>query len=124
MDPIRPTQAPSLLDALRKLGTRAKNKGTSASVEENPSTEAEADVASLQKELASLVAHTDPDVEASLTAVRLPLLRSILQREWGAEAAGSQEFANMVSSIDQTIADDPRLLEVVRAAVVALKGVT
>lgn len=124
MDPIRPTQAPSLLDALRKLGTRSKDKADSASTAENSSADAEADVASLRKELAALVAHTDPDVEASLAAVRLPLLRSILQREWGAEAAGSQEFANMVGSIDQAIANDPQLLEVVRAAVVTLKAAT
>jgi hypothetical protein len=75
----------------------------------------------LWRELAAIVADAKPDDPASLAEVRLPLLRRILEAEWGAPALRDEIALAMLRAVDQLIAVDPEMNDVLRRAVTTLK---
>jgi len=75
----------------------------------------------LWRELAALAADARPDDPASLARIRLPLLRRILEAEWGAPALRDELALAMLRAEDRLIAVDPELSDLVRRAVLALR---
>lgn len=75
----------------------------------------------LWRELAAIVADVRPDHPASLSTIRLPLLRRILEAEWGAPALRDETTLAMLRTEDRLIAIDPEMSDVLRRAVVMLK---
>ena len=75
----------------------------------------------LWRELADLVAQTRQDEPASLARIRLPLLRRILEAEWGAPALRDEVMLAMLRIEERLLAIDPELNEILRRAVATLK---
>lgn len=75
----------------------------------------------LWRELAAIAADARPDDPASLARIRLPLLRRILQAEWGAPALRDELALAMLRAEDRLIAVDPEMMDVLRRAVIALR---
>lgn len=75
----------------------------------------------LWRELAAMAAGTRPDDPASLARIRLPLLRRILEAEWGKPALRDEITLAMLRAVDGLVAVDPEMSDVLRRAVVALK---
>ncbi len=75
----------------------------------------------LWRELAAIVADVRPDHPASLSTIRLPLLRRILEAEWGAPALRDETTLAMLRTEDRLIAVDPDMSDVLRRAVMMLK---
>ena len=121
MDPIRPTQASALIEALRKL---SKTKGASASASgDMPGNTGRADGGpSLREALGILAEGVDIDDDVALRAAQPKILRCILQYEWGEGASKDPAFAGILAALDQAIASDPRLVAVVREALQALRA--
>ncbi|WP_266158311.1 hypothetical protein [Dyella silvatica] len=124
MDPIRPSEASALIDALRQLGKASSSKSSGRTEGGQPKQglpDAIVEQPGLREELRTLVAAVDTDDDAAVVAIRLPMLRCILLRQWGGAAANDQAFIGMVAAIDRTISADSRLAELVRHAIRALK---
>ena len=120
MDPIRPPQTSALIESLRKLARAAggvKTEGGKAR-----SMLLKAVTKPLAEQLRELVVNVDGDQEADIAAVRPAILRCILLHEWGEDVASDPEFARIVNSISDTIESDKRLRDVLRRAVLSLKG--
>jgi len=75
----------------------------------------------LWRELAAIAADAKPDDPVSLARIRLPLLRRILEAEWGAPALRDEMTLAMLRTEDRLVAVDPELCDVLRRAVMALK---
>lgn len=75
----------------------------------------------LWRELAAIAAEAKPDDPASLARIRLPLLRRILEAEWGAPALRDELAMAMLRAEDRLIAVDPEMTEVLRRAVLVLR---
>lgn len=75
----------------------------------------------LWRELAELVAHTRQDELASLARIRQPLLRRILEAEWGAPALHDEIALAMLRTEESLLAVDPEMCDVLRRAVATLK---
>jgi hypothetical protein len=110
-------QRPSLIDILRHIASGvAPMPGHAGS----PARKA-ADMA-MKHELADLLREIDPDDQASLERIRLPMLRKILLAEWGELALSDPSSQVMLRAADRLIAVDPKMQETLRRAVIALKS--
>lgn len=76
----------------------------------------------MKRELADLLREIDPDDQASLESIRLPMLRKILLAEWGEPALSDPSSQVMLRAADRLIAVDPKMHETLRLAVIALKS--
>jgi hypothetical protein len=112
MDRIRPTQASTLIEALRKLSkTRPSAGGTDA--EETSGAEARAN---LSDQLRALAEGVDLGSDQALRAIQPRMIRCILQHEWGPGVEGDPALAGIVDAVNDAINRDPRLQAVVREA--------
>ncbi|MDQ0008252.1 hypothetical protein J2T07_000411 [Luteibacter jiangsuensis] len=78
----------------------------------------------MRRDLHELVSTVDPEDAVSLAEVRLPMLRRILLAEWGDAALGDYASLVMLRSVDRLVAVDPKMRDLFRRAVVALKHPT
>jgi len=116
MDRIRPSQASVLIDALRKL---SKSKEAPASDASNAGSATGR--STLREELSELVAETDLNNEAELRSIQSAVLRCILRHEWGTAAESDGAFTGIVAAVNEMIAQDHRLTDVVRAALQSIQ---
>ncbi|MGO4703867.1 hypothetical protein [Dyella sp. 2RAB6] len=75
----------------------------------------------LWRELAVIAADARPDDPASLARIRLPLLRRILEAEWGVPALRDELALAMLRAEDRLIAVDPEMRDVLRRVVLTLR---
>ena len=75
----------------------------------------------LWRELAAIARDAALDDPASLARIRLPMLRRILEAEWGAPALRDEATLAMLRAEDRLLAIDPEMSELLRRAVAALK---
>ncbi|TCV97795.1 hypothetical protein EC912_101812 [Luteibacter rhizovicinus] len=116
--PVRtglPLHRSSLLDVLRRIESHL-------SLSPSPALDAREMV--MRRDLHDLVTAVDPEDAVSLAEVRLPVLRRILLAEWGEAALGDYASLVMLRSVDRLVAMDPRMRDLLRRAVVALKHST
>lgn len=119
MDRITPSQTSSLIEALRKLGKSSKE----GSVRVTPTTESsKIEPSTLREELSALIAGVDIESDTGLREIQIPVLRCILQDQWGRQASDDPVFANVVDALNQSFSKDPRLIKVIRDALRALQA--
>ena len=75
----------------------------------------------LWRELAAIARDAVLDDPASLARIRLPLLRRILEAEWGAPALRDEGTLAMLRAEDRMVAIDPEMGDLLRRAVATLK---
>jgi hypothetical protein len=118
MDRITPSQASILIEALRKLG---KSREATHAGSNPPAESADVERSTIRDELKVLIAGVDIESDAGLRAIQAPVLRCILQKEWGRDASSDPAFAGVVTALDQSFTKDPRLTQVIRDALRALR---
>lgn len=114
MDPIRPDPSQLLIETLSSVGGGARKRSEQRG--------AAASAPSLRDALRSVVVGVDPDDAASLLRARGPMLRIILASQLGGEVTSDPLHGELLARLEADMAAHPALDDMLRNAVLALKG--